>query len=97
MEESQTPAHPGLSDRLEADTRTKLDQTRTLSRRDLAVIPRGQICRWRHEADHVERVSGIGAELQADSTFKAEVARDPQIDVPVTWRSQVVARRSPVR
>jgi len=77
--------------RLEADPRTDLNETGAGSPCDLAVIPRGQGCSWCVEADKIERVGGISAELQTDSTFEAEVARDSQIDVAVTRRPQGIA------
>ena len=77
--------------RLEADPRTDLNETRAGSPCDLAVIPRGQGCSWWVEADKIERVGGISAELQTNSTFEAEVARDSQIDVAVTRRPQGIA------
>ncbi len=85
-----------LLELLEADPRPHLDQTWTGRRRDLAIIRRGQSSRWCVEADHVERVRGVSSKLQTNSTLKAEVSGDPQIDVPVTWRSQEVARRIPI-
>src|ERR1700733_13828675 len=78
--------------RLEADPRTYLNQARTGCPCDLAVISRRKGRLRCVEADHVERVGGISAELQTKATFKAEVAGDTQIDVAVTRRPQGVAR-----
>src|ERR1700733_9781454 len=82
--------------RLERQPSSQLNQSRTGGGGDLAVKKRRQVSSRRVQTDQVEGVGGLTAELQRES-FKGDVAEDAQVNIAVTWRTQIVARRVAVR
>lgn len=62
----------------------------------MAVNRRRQVRGRRVETYQVEGIGGLTAYLQRES-FNADVTEDPQIDIPVTRCTKIVARRVAIR
>lgn len=62
----------------------------------MAVNRRGQVRCWRVETYQVEGIGGLSAYLQRES-FDADIAKDPQINIPITRCTKIVARGVAIR
>src|SRR5271168_5130200 len=82
---------------LERKPRAQLDKTRTGGGSNFAVQRRRQAGCWRVQADQVECIGCLTADLQREPAFKANIAIQPQIDIAVTRRTQIVAGSVAVR